>query len=290
MSSNIVNILQYLFESGTGYLCLSRIKRPGKQYKEEFFDYPAILDDIDQWIQQYKGYDLYFCPHLLLNPERKKKEACKSHVVWADLDECSPDKLGKYGEPKPNIVVQTSKSHYQGYWKLKRARNPAVIENLNRRVYEAYKAEGCDSCWSLAHMMRLPYTINYKRAVPFRMKTTVDWGYCTLKALDIKLPALSANESKEVMINVKEKPFIKFDPKQLHMYERHLWFDTVPPGKRSERIYQLVKLAVNQMQCNDAGTIKLLKDHPVLMDKFPDEKDRFDDIVRCLIKIRRNKQ
>jgi len=286
MANSIVEIMQYMFASGTGYLCLGRIKKPGKQYKQEFFCYPDILEDIDNWIQAHKDYDLYFCPHLLLNPKRKKEEACPSHIVWADLDECSPDKLGKYGEPLPNIIIQTSKSHYQAYWKLKNARDPVIIENLNHRVYEAYKAEGCDACWSLAHVMRLPYTINHKREVPFRMKTTGDWGFCTLKALDSKLPALIVKELEEVTINVKEKPLVKSDPRHMKMYERHLWFDPVPQGKRSEKIYQLVKLAINQLQCNDSGAIKLLMEHPVLIDKFPNEKDRFDDITRCLMKLR----
>ena len=286
MASGVSRILQYMLGAVTGYLCLGRIKRPGKEYKQEFFRYPGVLEDIDEWIQAHKDHDLYFCPHLLLNPRRKKEEACEIHIVWADLDECAPDKLGKYGEPQPNVVIQTSKSHYQAYWKLKKARSPAIIENLNHRVYEAYKAEGCDACWSLAHMMRLPYTINHKRTIPFKMKTTVDWGCCILKALDNKLPDLIINESEEVAINVKEKPVIKIDPRHMKMYGRHIWFDPVPEGKRSERIYQLVKLAINQLQCNDSGAIKLLMDHPVLIDKFPDEKDRVDDITRCLIKIR----
>jgi hypothetical protein len=275
-----------MFGSATGYLCLGRIKRPGKGFEQEFFRYPDILEDIDEWIRQYKEYDLYFCPHLLLNRRRNKEEACNSHIVWADLDDCSPDKLGKCGEPLPNIVVQTSKSHYQAYWKLKVARSPAIVENLNHRVYEAYKSEGCDSCWALTHMMRLPYTSNNKREKPFKMKTTIDWGFCTRKAINGKLPALIANESQVKAIDTNEKPFYKFNPKQMRMYERHIWFDPVPQGKRSERIFELVKIAINQLQCNDSGAIKLLMEHPVLIDKFPNEKDRFDDITRCLIKLR----
>jgi hypothetical protein len=275
-----------MFGSATGYLCLSRIKRPGKRYKQEFFHYPEILEDIDEWVQAHKDHDLYFCPHLLLNPRRKKEEACKSHIIWADLDECAPDKLGKYGEPLPNIVIQTSKSHYQAYWKLKLARKPAVIESLNHRVYEAYKSEGCDSCWALTHMMRLPYTLNHKREKPFKMKTMVDWGHCSRKSLDEQLPALIANESQIKAIDTSEKPFWKLEPKQMRMYERHIWFDHVPQGKRSERIYELVKLAINQLQCNDSGAIKLLMDHPVLIDKFPNKQDRLEDIKRCLIKLR----
>lgn len=278
-----------MLSPAAGYLCLGRITGPGKGWQQAFFRYPNVLEDIDDWIQEHKDNDLYFCPHLLLSPRRKKEEAIESHIVWADLDECSPDKLGKYGEPQPNIVIQTSKSHYQAYWKLKKARSPDIIENLNHRIYEAYRADGCDSCWSLTHMMRLPYTVNYKRAFPFKMKTTVDWDYYTLKALDSKLPALIVKQLKEVTINLKEKPLIKSDPRNMKMYEKHLWFDPVPQGRRSERIYQLVNLAVNQLQCNDSGVIDLLMKHPVLIDKFPDEKDRFDDIVRCLIKIKQRR-
>lgn len=289
MASSIVELLQYMVSPAAGYLCLGRISRPGKDWQQEFFPYPDVLEDIDDWIQAHKDHDLYFCPHLLQSPKRKKEEALESHIVWADLDECSPDKLGKYNEPQPNIIVQTSKSHYQAYWKLKKARSPDTIENLNHRVYEAYKADGCDSCWTLAHMMRLPYTINHKRKVPFRMKTTVDWGYCTRKALDGALPAVVAGESQVKAIDTSERPFCKFNPKQMRMYERHLWFDPVPEGKRSERIYELVRLAIRQLQCNDSGVVELLMEHPVLIDKFPNKKDRFDDIARCVMKLRMEK-
>ena len=286
MSNSIINILRYIFESGTGFLCLGRIKRPGKDFEQEFFHYPEIIEDINEWIQDYKDYDLYFCPHLLLNPKRKKEEACKSYLVWADLDECNPDRLGKYGEPLPNIVIQTSKSHYQAYWKVKVARSPAIVENLNHRVYEAYKSEGCDSCWALTHMMRLPYTLNHKREKPFTMKTTVDWGFCSRKALDGKLPALIANESNIKTIDTGETAFCKFTPEQMRIHDRQTWFEPVAQGKRSERIFELVKLAMSQLQCNGPGVIKLLMEHPVLTDKFPNKKHRYDDITRCLIKIK----
>jgi hypothetical protein len=221
-----------------------------------------------------------------LNPKRNKEEACTSQMVWADLDACSPKKLGKYNEPLPNIVIQTSECHYQAYWKFKVACSPVIIENLNHRIYEAYRSEGCDSCWALTHMMRLPNTLNHKREKPFKMKTIVDWEFCRRKALDGKLPALRANESKIKAIDTGETAFCKFTPEQMRIHDRQTWFEPVAQGKRSERIFELVKLAINQLHCNDSGAIKLLMGHPVLKDKFPNKKHRYNDITRCLIKIK----
>lgn len=287
MATGVIEILQYLFESKSGFLCLSRKNRSTDSWRDEFFRYPEDLEAINDWIKQYNEHDLYFCPHLLLNPKRKKEEACKSRVLWADLDECSPDKLGKYDEPLPNIIIQTSRKHYQAYWKLNKSYSPTLIENLNHRIYEAYRSEGCDSCWALTHVMRLPNTVNHKRKNPFKMKTTIDWGCCTFEDLNNQLPILKTSRSKIKEINTNEKPVCKLNPKQMRMYERHLWFDPVPQGRRSERIYILVRLAKEKLQCNDSGAIELLMDHPVLIDKFPDKKDRLEDIIRCLVKLRR---
>jgi hypothetical protein len=288
MPTDTVEILKYMFEDWLGFLCLGRIKRPGKKWEQEFFLYPDILDDVDQWIQKYRDYDLYFCPHLLKEPNRKKEEACPSRVVWADLDECSPDKLGKCGEPLPSIVIQTSQTHYQAYWKLNTVYSPEDIENINHRVYETYRPEGCDACWALTHMMRLPNTVNHKRDKPFAMNTVASFGECTIKDFHRRLPFLKANKHPVPNVNMDSKPYCKFDPRQLRMFERHIWFDHVSPGKRSERVFELVRLAANQLKCNDAGVVKLLMEHPTLMDKFPDEEHRKSDIMRCLTKLKEN--
>jgi hypothetical protein len=89
-------------------------------------------------------------------------------------------------------------------------------------------------------------------------------------------------------VNVDSKPYCKFGPRQLRMFERHIWFDHVPQGKRSERVFELVRLAANQLKCNDSGVIKLLMKHPTLIDKFSDEEHRKSDIMRCLAKLKEN--
>lgn len=155
-----------IFGDLRGFLCLARISRlNGEGFAQTFFRYPDQLNEAVTWIEenlQEYGFDLYLCPHLLKRAERKKEFALPSRVLWADLDECNPKNLGRYGEPKPQLVLQTSQGRWQAYWFLKQPTAPERVEEMNHRIAIAYKDCGCDQGgFDLTQLLRLP-TLNWK--------------------------------------------------------------------------------------------------------------------------------
>jgi hypothetical protein len=159
--------LRRIFRDSRGYLCLARISRlNGLGFSQFFYRYPDELDQAVEWIEENRqgyGMDIYYCPHLLKRPERKKEFALPSLVLWADLDECHPKNLGKFGEPKPQLVLQTSEGRWQAYWILKSAVKPEVAEEFNHRIAVAYRDFGCDQGgFDLTQLLRVP-TLNWKR-------------------------------------------------------------------------------------------------------------------------------
>lgn len=159
--------LRRIFRDSRGYLCLARISRlNGKGPFEQFFyRYPDELDQAVAWIEESNtvGMDLYFCVHLLKRQQRRKEDALPCTVLWADLDECDPKHLGKYGEPQPQLVVQSSEGHWQAYWLLKKPVAPQIAEEFSHRIALAYREFGADlSGHDLTQLLRLP-TFNWKR-------------------------------------------------------------------------------------------------------------------------------
>jgi hypothetical protein len=157
--------LRRIFGASRGYLCLARISRlNGLGFSQFFFRYPEQLSDALAWITENDTYglDLYFGVQLLSRPIRQKEFALPTRVLWADLDECHPNKLGRYGEPKPQLVMQSSQGRWQAYWFLSRPVKAEVAQELNKQIAAAYKEDGCDqSGWDTTQIMRLP-TRNWK--------------------------------------------------------------------------------------------------------------------------------
>lgn len=161
------DFLRRIFGDLRGYLCLARVSRlNGAGFTQFFFRYPEQLDEAVEWVDENRqgyGFDLYFCAHLLKRPVRTKEFALPSRILWADLDECHPRNMGKYGEPKPQLVLQTSQGRWQAYWFLQKPTAPERVEEMNRRISIAYRDCGCDkNGWDLSQLLRLP-TLNWKR-------------------------------------------------------------------------------------------------------------------------------
>lgn len=158
--------LRLIFRDSRGYLCLARISRlNGLGFSQFFYKYPEELEKAVTWIQENDTYglDLYYCVQLLKRPIRQKEYTLPVLALWADLDECHPKNLGRYGEPKPQILVQSSEGRWQAYWLLKEPMAPEQAEQFTKRIARAYHPDGCDlSGADLTQILRLP-TRNWKR-------------------------------------------------------------------------------------------------------------------------------
>jgi hypothetical protein len=170
-----------------GWLALGWIDNiwlPPKEqgYHQQFIIHPDLFGQICEFVEEHKGKDCYFSPLLFGQKFREKEYAQPGAVLWADLDDCRPEWLGKYGEPSPNLLVHTSAEHWQAYWLLTKSISAEAIEELNRRIVYGYRREGMDFGWSRTKIMRLPTTFNNKRDEPFKVEAVLTKKErCTVK-------------------------------------------------------------------------------------------------------------
>jgi hypothetical protein len=167
------NLFKLIFRDGRGWLCLAvinDIRSPDKSkqgFEQVFYRWPEQAGEIKAWVEGHKDKDCYFCPHLLSEPHRKKEFALAGRTLWADLDECHPRHLGKYGEPEPSIIVQTSPNRHQAFWLLEPDMEPGEYEEINHRIALAYADLGCDrGGWDITQLLRIPGT-THSKAEPF---------------------------------------------------------------------------------------------------------------------------
>lgn len=213
------------------------IKLRPKDYSQAFvywlpaLAYLDLFEDIFDFVDSYKAQDCYFSPLLFREQKRTKQYAQPGSVLWADLDECKPGWLGKYGEPPPNILVRTSADHWQAYWLLDEIIPAERIEQLNKNIVYGYRREGVDFGWTRTKIMRIPTTHNNKKNEPFKVEayitktsrakvtdfdglpqakrtgdiyTRVSFGGKTITPADVdKLPI--ANDIKELIHHPPEK-------------------------------------------------------------------------------------
>lgn len=159
---------RFIFRGHKGLICLARINRSTKNFHEQFFmfdfqDMTEILDFCQRWSQEQ---DIYVAPFFFTTAKRTKEtiEACPA--VYADLDECDPEKL----LVPPSLTVETSKDRYQAYWVFEELQDPGTVEDISRRIAYYHADEGADkSGWDLTQLLRVPGTVNFKHRT--------EWGY-----------------------------------------------------------------------------------------------------------------
>lgn len=288
-----LEFLHRIFSSqDQGFICLARGRKltsVESEWEQRFVKLPEgwkrINGIIEEWMAD-EGWNIYLCPHLLSQPNRKKQFALPGKILWADLDDCPTRGLTKYREPRPQILISTSILHSQAYWILTDDVEPSVYEECNRRIAAAYKDEGCDQCWFLTHMMRMPYTYNYKREISYYIHEIVNVNWSaepTALSQFATLPGLHI--STQPVIISGDLSFVR-SLKSLNKDERELWEKQVPEGERSEHIFKLVYLLKVSLGFGDGLVIKSLLIHSILEDKWPKFEERVKDIKRCLIKIK----
>ena len=107
MGITVSKFLSGLLGDSKGYLKIAAGNKEQHKWYPQLIEYPAELKKAELqfkiWIKQ--GLNTYFSPHLFSRAGGKKEFALSSFILSADLDDCNPDNLGKYGEPKPNIVL-----------------------------------------------------------------------------------------------------------------------------------------------------------------------------------------
>lgn len=155
---------ELIFEGQTGYLCLATTEKiaPRESFKQRFFEWPGEWREIENFIiNNEKERNVYFCVSLLTKKDRKKEYCQSTALLWADLDNVSPDSLGDFTPP---ITVESSSGRWQAYWRMSTPVPPLQAEEYSRRL--AYHSGADTSGWDLVQLLRVPMTLNLKREKP----------------------------------------------------------------------------------------------------------------------------
>ncbi len=209
------------------------------------FNWPRDAHKVTDHIERHgQKSDLYYCPNLFSEPDRRKEYVKNLKWLYADLDAVDPRKI----DLKPTLAIQSSPGRHQALWKLARPQTPEKHETYNRRLTYAIGADR--GGWDLTQVLRVPGTRNHK--YPGRVKVRLRWstnGKYTLTkvksyldgiernladiqvldATDLLLPAESAES-----ILKRVKPLLDARARLLLGTE-----DTPDTGLRSDRLWEL---------------------------------------------------
>lgn len=147
-----------------GYLCVARRVINKGAFQERFFQWPDDLEGLGEYINEsVMNHDVWFCPMLFNIPSRKKEDVDVCPMIWADLDECTPDQL----LVPATVVIESSKDRYQGLWLLNEPIEPQDAEDAAKRIAYYHADQGADkSGWDLTQLIRVPFTLNHKYDPP----------------------------------------------------------------------------------------------------------------------------
>lgn len=148
-------------ENVEGYICIAYLEHTTRHMRMVYFKYPNELEDMLESISyaSEKLVHVYFSSALYTNPTSKeKKNVSLCTNIWADLDTTDPRLL----LVEPSILIETSPGHFQALWLLEDPVPPAEAEDVARRIAYYHADHGADKCWDAGHLLRVPYTPNYK--------------------------------------------------------------------------------------------------------------------------------
>lgn len=148
------------FGQHSGIVCVAILPKGTRDMRERFFEYPTQLDRMLDVVEAaYQTANVYFCPQLLKERTRKKDSVLSCPTIWADLDECAPEKL----TVKPTLSYRTSPGRYQALWELEEPLEPVIAEAIAKRIAYYHEEDGADrSGWDLTQLLRVPGTHNFK--------------------------------------------------------------------------------------------------------------------------------
>jgi hypothetical protein len=123
------------------------------------FSWPDDKAKILTYMKRNIDNDLYWCPSLFEEKQRKMELAMDEHALWADLDEVDPRAIKDY---PPTIAWETSPGRYQGLWLISGGDMQGASwqggENQRLTYYLGADAGG----WDTTQLLRVPGWKNWK--------------------------------------------------------------------------------------------------------------------------------
>lgn len=247
----LTSFFETAFGTTTGYVCIASRKPGGGAFTERFFAYPENVNDAIAFMRTKASIEnVYFCPQLLTEKRRAKNSVGLVQSIWADLDDCAPDRLLVH----PTLSLETSPGRYQALWSLAEPVAGEDAEAIARRIAYGHAQEGSDrSGWDLTQLLRIPGTHNFKYGDAATAPTVkvLEWTSSTYNLADFnEYPQVEGYEYLDV-------PFPEIIPeKGEEILERFRFrvngnaftlFHREPEKDRSASLFRL------EMYCFEAG-------------------------------------
>lgn len=234
------------------FFCVATKSGSGK-WQEKFF-HKSDLSTVQNYINQNRDKDIYFCPHGFSRPRRRSEYACPPKLFWSDLDEVPINEL-KY---KPTVAIESSPGRYVGLWFTR----DKVTDEMNQSFTYAMGADR--SGWDYSQVLRVPNTTNYKYNSTPTVKLLWYDKTCIYRATSIL---------RTITKKIRELP---------NWLVKELKYGTPVEGKRSEMIWKLEN-ALLEHNIPEKEVFRLIKESP--WNKFKGRKDEDRQLNRELKKV-----
>lgn len=134
------------------FVCLSA---KGSSWKDYSFPFDDNLEhELEQWLENHKTRDMYFCPLPFREGRRVKSGVLRSRFLWSDIDD------GDWQKSEPTVLWESSPGRFQGLWKLPNAVDPERAAEMSKAM--AYHIGADRGGWDLTQVLRIPGTPNLK--------------------------------------------------------------------------------------------------------------------------------
>lgn len=226
---------------GASFFCISTKSRGGK-FKDHFFRREE-LGSVEDFIDDNRHQNLYFCPHGFSRPRRLKEYAVLPRLLWSDMDEADPQKVS----PRPTIAIESSPGRYVGLW----VTDEIVSEEINRAL--SYSIGSDKSGWDLGQVLRIPGTLNYKYSPAAKCKLL--WRNGDMIELDTIKVKKGRSDSPTID---SADIWKKYEMAMPAWCRRELMTRRPPaPGKRSEMLWKLNNTLIETGMSRDEAFVLL---------------------------------
>jgi RepB DNA-primase N-terminal domain len=268
----------------SGFVFLAARTLSGR-WIEEGFHVAFGQSAIERFIRDHNPntHDLYYCPNAFRQRKRLAEFALSTRLAWCDIDGADPHKF----RPQPTILTETSPKRYQGLWKFGTAVEPARAEAVSRHLTNTY--HGDRGGWSITKMLRLPGTLNHKRAYSLpAVRVIRDTGNEILTWPKVTIP-----RRREALTDQIDPT--KFDPdavikkysKALAPNRRRLMEDASVKSRDRSRITFMIVAALHDAGATPDEIAAVVWRSPYFITKFGRHRGRLtEEICRIISKIR----
>lgn len=261
-------ILHLVWRNSPGkFFCISTKDRKSV-WQDHFFKRSEFVK-IQDFLNANADKDLYWCPHGFSKPRRLKKYAEIPNLLWADLDESDPRKLG---DLMPTVAWESSPGRFAAVWVI----DQLMTEELNRRL--TYHIHADHGGWDLTQVLRIPNTINHKYAS--KPKTKLLWMDGPTHQVDTIVRQLPQERKKSDHFSATSI-YKKYEKNFGAFVRRQLINGKPVPGKRSEVFWKLSNELI-EAGCSRDEAFELLRVSP--WNKFAKRRDGDEQLRRELDK------